>query len=157
MADGPNHFADVSAKAGAFFETKHAARGAAFADFDNDGDWDVLVTSINDAAVLLRNDSVKSDRWTQLTLQGTGCNRDAIGTRVKVKTGVITQMQVVKSAGSYLSDHDRRLLFGLPGFMNPTVEIRWPCGAVQTLEVTPGQAIKIVEDNCRLTQKKPSR
>jgi len=101
----------------------------------------------------LRNDTPHGDRWTQLELHGNGCNRDAIGARVRVKTGVVTQTQYVKSAGSYLSDHDRRLLFGLPGFMNPTIEIRWPCGAVQTLEVQPGKTITIEEENCRLPKK----
>ena len=153
--DGPNHFSDVSGTGGSFFQEKHVGRGAAFGDIDNDGDTDVVVTSINEAPSLLRNDTPRSERWAQLHLEGAGCNHDALGARVKVTTGVVTQTQFVRSAGSYLSDHDRRLVFGLPGFGPATAEIRWPCGATETIDVTPGKTIKVVEKACRLP-KRPS-
>lgn len=156
LNDGPNHFSDVSAGAGPFFQDKHVGRGAAFGDIDNDGDIDVVVTSINEAPSLLRNDTPRSDRWAQLELQGAGCNRDGLGTRVKVTTGVVTQTQFVRSAGSYLSDHDHRLVFGLPGFGPATAEIRWPCGAIESVELIPGKSIKVIEKACQLPGKRQS-
>ena len=154
VSDGPNHFADASDLAGPFFQTKHTGRGAAFGDIDNDGDIDVVITSINDAPSILRNDTPRTDRWAQLELQGAGCNRDALGTRVVVKAGVVTQTQFVRSGGSYLSDHDRRLVFGLPGFGTATAEIHWPCGSTQIVELTPGKTMKVTEAACKLPPRK---
>ena len=140
---------DVSSSAGPFFREKHAARGAAFADFDNDGDWDVLIVNIDEPAILLRNDAAPV-RWGRLELEGHGCNRDAFGARVRVTTGGATQTDHVRSAGSYLSDHDHRLLFALPGAAPAVAEIRWPCGAVQTVPMTPGKTQHVTEVGCRL-------
>lgn len=153
---GDGRFADVSASAGRFFREKHAARGAAFADFDNDGDWDVLIVNIDEPAVLIRNDS-RAFRWGRLELEGSGCNRDALGSLVRVTTGGVTQTEYVRSAGSYLSDHDHRPLFSLPGSGPATAEIRWPCGAVQTVTLTPGKTLHVTEAGCRLPPRKGSR
>lgn len=71
--------------------------------------------NINQPAVLLRNDSRHVRPRARLTLRGAGCNRDALGARVQVASGSITQTQFVRSATSYLSDHDRRLIFAVPG------------------------------------------
>jgi hypothetical protein len=156
MNDAANHFSDVSARAGAYFAEGHLGRGLAMADYDNDGDWDALVLNTGERAVLLRNDTVQSARWARLALRGRGCNRDAIGARVQIRTGTTTQTQFVKSGGSYLSDHDRRLLVALPGTEPATAEIRWPCGAVQTVDVAPGTSATIEEQHCLLLgDKKP--
>ena len=145
----PGRFADHSAAAGPFFKETHVSRGAAFADFDNDGDWDALVTNLNGPAVLLRNDA-PAGRWARLALEGRGCNRDAIGARVRVTVGALTQTAIVQSGGSYLSDHDRRPLFGLPDDGPATAEIRWPCGAVQTVNLSPGVTQRVQETGCLL-------
>lgn len=150
LAQQPNgRFVDVSAGAGPFFKNRHVARAAAFADVDNDGDWDALLTTVNGPAVLLRNDSAPRS-WARLALEGQGCNRDAIGARVRVTTGTLTQTAIVQSAGSYLSDHDRRPLFALPGDGAVTAEIRWPCGATQTVPIPRGATMQVQEVGCRL-------
>ena len=147
-------FSDVTlVPAGAYFLEEHVGRGAAFGDVDNDGDWDVVVVNHDEPAVLLRNDTVRRNEWARLELHGSGCNRDAIGARVRVKTGDITQTRYVRSGGSYLSDHDRRLLVGLPGVGEPVdAEIRWPCGATETVTLTPGASVTVEETSCRLTR-----
>ncbi len=149
-------FIDKSATAGQFFRDKHAARGAAFGDYDNDGDWDALIVNIDEPAVLLRNDS-PAHRWGRLELEGAGCNRDALGARVRVTTGNLTQAEWVRSGGSYLSDHDHRPLFGLPGSDPATAEIRWPCGATQTVTLTPGKTLHVTEAGCKLPARRAVR
>jgi enediyne biosynthesis protein E4 len=146
-------FADASWTAGPYFLEKHVGRGAAFGDVDNDGDWDVVAVNNDEEAALLRNDTSRQNRWVRLELHGKGCNRDAIGARVRLKSGAVTQTRYVSSGGSYLSDHDRRLLFGVPGASGPvTAEIQWPCGATETLSVNPGTSSTIEETNCRLAK-----
>ena len=149
-------FIDMSAQSGQFFRDKHVARGAAFGDYDNDGDWDVFIVNIDEPAVLLRNDS-PAYRWGRLELEGAGCNRDALGSRVQVTSGGLTQTEYVRSGGSYLSDHDHRLLFALPGSAPATAEIHWPCGAVQTVTLTPGKTQHVTEVGCRLPARKAPR
>jgi len=146
-------FVDVSAASGPFFREQHAARGAAFADVDNDGDWDALVVSVNEPVVLLRNDS-PSFPWARLALEGDRCNREGIGARIRVTTGALIQTEYVRSATSYLSDHDRRPLFALPRPGVATAEIRWPCGAVQVVQLTPGKTLSVKETACRLNTAK---
>lgn len=147
-------FTDASWTAGAYFLEKHVGRGAAFGDFDNDGDWDVVAVNNNEPAALLRNDTARLGQWARLDLHGRGCNRDAIGARVTLKSGGVTQTRYVTSGGSFLSDHDRRLLFGLPGAAGDvTAEIRWPCGSTERITVKPGTSVRVDEMNCLLTKK----
>jgi hypothetical protein len=149
---GDRTFAEISARCGPFFARRQVARGAAFGDYDNDGDIDVLIACNNQPAILLRNDSTPHRPWIRLALVGRGCNRDAIGARVRVECGSLIQTQSVRSGCSYLADHDRRLLFGLgdAGSTSARVEIKWPCGAMQTLEAPAGESIKVEETDCRL-------
>lgn len=146
---GDGRFANVSASSGAFFQEKHPARGAAFGDFDNDGDWDVVTVNIDAPALLLRNDSPRV-AWGRLDLEGSGCNRDALGAKVRVTNGSSMRKDHVRSAGSYLSDHDHRLLFPLPGTAPARAEIRWPCGADQTVTLSRGQTLHVKEVGCKL-------
>lgn len=141
-------FTDVSSHAGPFFMQRQVSRGAAFADYDNDGDVDVLIANNNSPATLVRNDTPAPPRQARLTLRGTGCNRDAIGALVRVTAGALTQTEIIRSGTSYLSDHDRRLLFALPGADPATAVIRWPCGAEQRVALTPGVQQQIDEDRC---------
>jgi hypothetical protein len=150
-------FAEVSAECGAFFSRRQVARGAAFGDYDNDGDVDVLIACNNQPAILLRNDSTPRRPWIRLALTGRGCNRDAIGARVKVQSGSLAQVQSVRSGCSYLADHDRRLLFGIGDAGRAKAEIRWPCGATQEVDVRAGESIVVEETGCRLrNHRKPA-
>jgi hypothetical protein len=104
-----------------------ASRGCAFGDYDNDGDLDVLVLNMNDPPSLLRNDGGNKNNWIKIKLNGTKCNRTAIGARVLVTTGNRTQMDEVHSGGSLMSQSDLRLHFGLgQAKVVDVIEVKWP-------------------------------
>lgn len=144
----PGQFDEVSTAAGPVFTERRVYRGAAFADIDNDGDWDAVLTSIDGPAVLLRNDTRRAGSWALVTLEGTASSRDAIGAVVELTAGGRRQVAVVGSAGSYLSDHDRRLLFAIDGSAGPAVRVRWPCGASTDVPVKAGETTVVREAGC---------
>jgi hypothetical protein len=124
---GNGRFVDVSEQMGPGIRARHSSRGAAFGDYDNDGDVDVLVLNMNELPSLLRNDGGSHGRWIKLKLVGTACNRTAIGARVRVTTGRHVQMDEVRSGGSVMSQSDLRLHFGLgTASVADAVEVRWP-------------------------------
>ena len=133
-------FRDVAGEAGGALAVPHSSRGAAFGDYDNDGDIDILVVNMNEPPTLLRNDTSGGGHWITLRLSGSATagpegttNRDAIGARVRLTAGGRTQVGEVRSGGSYLSHNDMRLHFGLGAADRVTrVEIRWPSGRVET-------------------------
>jgi hypothetical protein len=144
--DGQGHFEEVSKLAGAWAEKKFISRGVAGADFDNDGDIDLLVANLNDRPVLLRNDTPRRGRhWLQVTLVGSGANRDAIGAVVKVKLGDRLIVRHRASGGSYLSQHDRRIHFGLGMHRRADLlEVVWPDGSCQKIrDVRADQVLTI--------------
>ena len=106
-----------------------SSRGAAVADFDNDGDLDILVVNINDRPSLYRNDGGNRNHWIGLRLEGTRSNRSAIGARVEIEAGNRKQVSYVLSGGSYLSQDDLRVHFGLGVATRvDRIRIRWPNG-----------------------------
>jgi len=123
------------------------SRGTAFADYDNDGDLDLLVTNLNTPCDLLRNDGGNQGAWLILKLVGTRSNRDAIGARVKVAAGNTTQIREVRSGSSYLSQSDMRLHFGLGTHRRVEyIEIRWPSGLEERLEgIGANQILTLIE------------
>jgi enediyne biosynthesis protein E4 len=124
---GNGQFKDVSAAMGPGISEHFSSRGAAFGDYDNDGDVDVLVLNMNDLPSLLRNDGGNRQNWIKIKLIGTQCNRTAIGARVRVITGEHVQMDEVHSGSSVMSQGDLRLHFGIG--MAETVdliEVKWP-------------------------------
>ncbi len=123
------------------------SRGTAFGDIDNDGDVDIVISNLKDAPTVLRNDSEGTARWLGVKLIGTHCNRDAIGTRVTVVSGDLTQIREVKSGSGYISQNDLRLHFGLGNATwVDTLTVRWLCGKVQTLRnVETNQMLVILE------------
>jgi hypothetical protein len=145
--DGQGHFESVEKLAGPIFQQKFRARGLAVGDFDNDGRTDAIFTRLNDTPVLLKN-TWAGGAWVGLELQGTRSNRDAIGAKVVVPLGDRKLTRWITGGSSYLSSHDKRLIFGLGASPPATVkaEIYWPSGRVQTI---PGLAVnryhKIVE------------
>jgi enediyne biosynthesis protein E4 len=125
MGDGK--FKDVSASMGPGIGEKFSSRGAAFGDYDNDGDIDVLILNLSDPPSLLRNDGGNSQNWIKIKLIGTQCNRTAIGARVRVTTGKHTQMNEVHSGSSVMSQSDFRLHFGLgDSQFADVIEVKWP-------------------------------
>jgi hypothetical protein len=126
-------FADVSAQLGAPVTVNKAARGAAFADFDNDGDIDIVVNNVHDTPDLFRLDQTGGRHWITLKLIGTQSNRSAIGSLVRVITADGEQRQEVRGGGSYYSQNDLRLQFGLgEAKAVARIIVRWPSGNEET-------------------------
>jgi hypothetical protein len=140
-------FEDVTSASGPGAVTPHSSRGAAFGDFDNDGDLDMLVFNMNEPPSLLRNDYAGPNRWIGVKLEGTTSNRAALGAMVRVKAGGRTQAQAVLSQSSYYSHDDLRLHFGLgSSVVADAIEVRWPSGRVDVLNnVRGGRLVTIKE------------
>lgn len=145
--EGNGSFADVSAASGPHFFESQVGRGVAFADYDNDGDVDVLVLNAGDTVNLLRNDGGNRENWLAISLVGETCNRSAVGARVEVEAGSLHMAREVRSGASYLSQNDLRLSFGLGG--NDRVErirIRWPGGQQDTLSDISANRLLIITE-----------
>lgn len=145
LADGT--FEDVSERSGESLLVPRAGRGAAFGDYDNDGDVDVLVNNMNDLPSLLRNDGGNNNRWLLVQAVGTRSNRSGIGARVTIFYGQEQQTDEVRSGGSWASQNDLRVHFGLGSVEEiDRLEIRWPSGLVETLRsVRTNQKVTIRE------------
>jgi hypothetical protein len=140
-------FDDVTATSGPGAQATHSSRGAAFGDFDNDGDVDVLVMNMNEPPSLLRNDYAGGNAWIEVQLEGTRSNRSAIGATVLVTAAGRTQARAVLSQSSYYSHDDLRLHFGTASAERvDAIEVRWPGGQRQTLtDVRVRQLVRIRE------------
>ena len=124
---GGGRFKDVSSTMGPGIGERFSSRGAAFGDYDNDGDIDALVLNMNDRPSLLRNDGGNQKNWIKIKLIGTKANRTAIGARVRVTTGTHIQMDEVHSGSSVMSQCDLRLHFGLGKSQTvDLLEVKWP-------------------------------
>jgi hypothetical protein len=128
-------FRDVTNDAGPALSELHSARGAAFGDIDNDGTLEIAVNNQNEAPSLFKQAHKAEGHWLILKMTGTKANRSAIGTRVKVLTRDHSQSGEVRSGGSYLSQSDLRLHFGLgASAVADRIEVTWPGGAHQVTE-----------------------
>jgi hypothetical protein len=144
---GANRFEDVSARVGPAFTTPVVGRGAAYGDYDNDGDLDVIMMTNNGPARLLRNEGAAGAR-VRITLAGASSNRDAIGARVRLmRDAGPTSWRMVKTGSSYLSQSELPLTFGLGGSPKINgIEVAWPDGRIETLTgVTAGTSVLITE------------
>ena len=140
-------FEDVTAQSGPGATTPHSSRGAAFGDFDNDGDVDVLVFNMNEPPSLLRNDYGGPNHWIAVKLEGTVSNRAALGATVRVTAGGRTQAQAVLSQSSYYSHDDMRLHFGLGSApVADKIEVTWPSGRVETLTGIRGDRVISIKE-----------
>jgi hypothetical protein len=118
---------NVSASAGPVFAKGFAARGLSIGDFNNDGRIDVLVGNNGGPPLLLRNNSGQGNHWLGVKLQGTKCNRDAIGARLRWSAGGVDRSRMKTSGGSYLSSHDPRDVLGIGSSAKiDWLEIQWP-------------------------------
>ncbi len=144
---GNGKFEEVSQLAGASITTPSTGRGCAFGDFNNDGCVDVVINNQNARASLLKVTRQNSNHWISIKLVGTKSNRSAIGARLKCVAGSLSQIDEVRSGGSYLSQNDLRIHFGLGQKTNiDLLEIRWPSGMVDQLRnIAANQFVRIHE------------
>jgi enediyne biosynthesis protein E4 len=146
-------FADVSQKAGEAVYSPNASRGAAFGDYDNDGDVDILINSVNGPPELLRADSLNQNNWIKIKLAGVKSNRDGIGARIKCVTENGTQIDEVRSGGSYYSQNDLRVHFGLGKNKRvESLEISWPGGKVEALRNVAANQLVVVKEGQGIIQ-----
>jgi hypothetical protein len=132
LNNGNGKFRDVAADLGAGFAQPKVARGLAYADFDRDGDLDLLITANNGPAYLYRNDQLAGNRSIRFRLVGTKSNRDGIGATVRIVSGGLSQSRMVKSGSSYLSQSELPLTFGLEKRERVEhVVIAWPSGRTE--------------------------
>jgi hypothetical protein len=145
-------FADISKGSGEVFSQKWAARGLALGDIDNDGKPDVVVTTTNGPAYILRNETGTKNHWLMLKLIGSKSNRDGIGSAIKLSTKEGIQYQTVTTAGSYCSASDVRSHFGLGADLQAKyIEIRWPSGIVQHLSNVVADQMLTVRESAAST------
>jgi hypothetical protein len=144
---GKGIFRDVTGQCGEGVNAPHTSRGAAFGDFDNDGDVDIVVMNMNEPPSLLRNDYAGKNNWLKVKTVGVKSNRTGLGARVVVTVGGRKQAQAVLSQTSYYSHDDLRLHFGLgAASLADQVEIFWPSGQVDVLKnVAANQLITVKE------------
>ena len=144
---GNGKFQDVSMQSGPAFRELHSSRGAAFGDFDNDGAVEIAVNNQNEPPSLLKQAVNPPGHWVLLKLVGTRSNRSAIGALVKLVAGGHEQSGEVRSGGSYLSQSDLRLHFGLGAATTvDRLEIAWPSGTRQVLQNQKCDRILTIEE-----------
>jgi hypothetical protein len=147
LNDGKGMFRDVASEAGGEFAQSKVGRGVACADFDRDGDVDLLITTNNGPAYLYRNDQGAGNRSIRFHLVGTQSNRDAIGAEVRIECGGVHQSRMVKSGSSYLSQSELPVTFGL-GKRDQIdgVVIQWPSGRSEEYKgLAAGKAYQCAE------------
>jgi hypothetical protein len=148
---GNGKFADVSLDAGPGITEKAAGRGLAFGDFNNDGYLDVLVNCVNDYPQLLRCDaSLKNNwlknNWLKIKTIGVKSNRSGIGARILCSTGDHHQIDEVRSGGSYISQSDLRVHFGLGSAATADIEVHWPSGTVDRVRGVKANQVLVVKE-----------
>jgi hypothetical protein len=132
---GNGRFADVTERLGPPATTPKAGRGAAFGDFDNDGQIDVAIANVNDQPDLFRLKGNAANHWVTVKLVGVRSNRNAIGARLHLVAGDTQQWQEVRGGGSYLSQNDFRVHFGLGAATRvDRLDVRWPNGLEESWE-----------------------
>jgi hypothetical protein len=151
---GHGSFENISDRLGADFQAPRVSRGAAIADFDNDGDLDILVNNCGQSPQLLRNDGGNANHWLQIFLIGTKSNRDGVGARVKVSAGDLVLYDQRKGGMSYQSAQDPRLHFGLGGRSAvDAIEVIWPSGAITNLASLKSDQIIAIKEGVGLVER----
>ena len=145
--DGTYHFTDTSVEVGLAQLSKKVSRGAAFGDYDNDGDIDIFLNNSNQPATLLRNEDGNSNHWLTIQPIGTQSNASGIGTKIVLKAGDLSLFKEVRSGASYLSQSDLRVHFGLGKQTEiDTLEIHWQSGLTdQFSNLKSNQILRIKE------------
>ena len=144
---GDGRFENVTPASGADLARLHSSRGAAAADLYNDGRLAVAVNELHEAPSLLVPEAQPRNHWLGIRLAGTWSNRDGIGARVEIETGGMRQVDEVRSGGSYLSQSDLRLHFGVgPAGRVDRVTVRWPSGTVDRISGIPANRHVLIRE-----------
>ncbi len=140
-------YKNVSGKSGPIFQKDFPARGLSVGDYDNDGDYDVLIINNGEAPVLLRNEGGNRNNWLGLQLVSTISNPAAVGAIITWTAGGVKRSRLKTSGGSFLASHDPREILGIGKVTQiDSLEIRWPSGKVDKLaNLSSNRYIKIVE------------
>ncbi len=153
---GQVRFEEVGLRSGRGFAIKKVSRGLAVADYDNDGDLEIVVTNMNDSPDLLRHARKNPHHSILVKTVGTRSNRDGIGAEIKAISGALTQYDTVRSGGSYLSSSDLRAHFGLgPATKVDRLEVRWPSGQTDVIRDSPADRILTVREGQGLVESRP--
>jgi enediyne biosynthesis protein E4 len=155
---GDGRFVSLGGAAGEALDRKRVGRGAAFGDCDGDGRVDIVMTSVNDEATLLRNVSLGGHGWLAVDLVGRRSNRDGIGARITAQVGGRRLTQEIHGGASYLSQSDLRAHFGLGAAETVSeLEVRWPSGVVDRLRDVRGRQVVTVEEGRGVVSKRAGR
>jgi enediyne biosynthesis protein E4 len=141
-----NRFANISPQAGPAFAESRCSRGAAFGDIFNTGRVDIAINNLNHHPSLLRNQSPPPNSWLLVKLIGTRTNRAAVGSRVMVEASNRRQLQEVRSGGSFCSQNDLRLHFGLGAAKDARLQVRWLGGAEEVFEHVPANRFVTIQE-----------
>ncbi len=144
---GKGQFEKVSDSLGPDFVRPIAGRGVATADYDNDGDMDIVTNNRGNYPSLLRNDGGNANHWLSVLLVGTKSNRDGIGASLKISSQGFIHVEQAKGGMSYMSANDPRIHFGLGKRTKiDSLEIAWPSGQVDRLTNVPVDQIIAVKE-----------
>jgi hypothetical protein len=154
---GNGKFVELGDEAGPGITAKHQSRGAAFGDFDNDGDIDVVIMNRNEPPSLLRNDAPPGNHWIKVRLEGTKSNRSALGSRVLVHYSGKVQAQCLTSQSSFLSSNDPRLHFGLGKVTAVDIDIIWPTGIKESFKNVAADQLVTIREGEGIVKGRPFR
>ena len=151
---GDGQFYDLSSQAGSGIVTAHSSRGLATGDLNNDGNEEIVIVNMGEAPSLLRN-AAPPPGHSILIRALTATNRDAIGARVTVNANGQTQIDEVRSGGSYISQNDFRLHFGLGKATSANLSIQWPDGKIENFPSVAAEQVVTIQEGKGIVKKQP--
>jgi len=151
--DAGQKFRDVGDETGLSGLEKHVARGAAAADFDNDGRVDIAISNLDETPTLIRNVTATANHWLRVRTVGRKSNRSGIGARIEVTAGDLKEVDWVHTGGSFQSQNDMRTHFGLAANKKAEVQVFWPSGVVDSIHNVDVDRDIIVEEGSGLVDR----